>query len=221
MDIQIDCRLESIHFPRRSRILITQSEGKRNVISDAPGIFSVQFIVVLSKFSQFRGSLRKNTSSLRIAVEEIGVYLRHRSGKRHCGAREQSQVPRLREIVAVSECVRRIPTQSHAESVVHNEIWKGQRLVLPVIPDVAKGAAGLNGMPSVRPDHIVSDFVHWNLMAKGAAEVLNVGKRAHVEQRPLGPALRNTQSRKSIMQTIDERRPYLVGIGNGDSPAVV
>src|SRR6266567_6284109 len=95
MDIQIDCRLESIYFPRRSRILITQSEGKRNVILDAPGIFSVQFIVVLSKFSQFRGSLRKNTSSLWIAVEKIGVYLRDGSGKHHCGASEEREVARI------------------------------------------------------------------------------------------------------------------------------
>src|SRR5436190_8979553 len=188
MDIQINCRLESIHFPRRSRILITQSEGKRNVISDAPGIFSVQFIVVLSKFSQFLGSLGKNTPSLWIAVEEIGVYLRDRSGKHHCGTREQSEVARIWKS-AVAEGVRRIPAQRHAESVVHNKIGKGQSLVLPMIPDVAKRAAGLNGMPSVRPDHVVSDFVHWNLMAKGAAEVLDVGKRAHDELRPLGPAL--------------------------------
>src|SRR5437879_13578103 len=109
MDIQTNCGLESIHFPGRSRILITQSEGKGKGISDAPGMFRVQFIVVLSKFSQFRGSLRKNTPSLRIAIEEIRVYLRDRSGKHHRRTGEQSEVARSREIVAVAECAGCIP----------------------------------------------------------------------------------------------------------------
>src|SRR5207253_4218086 len=132
------------------------------------------------KFSQFRGPLGKYGSGLRIPVKEIGVDLGDRSGKHHGGARELRQISGIWESV-VAERVGRIPAQTHAESVVHNEIWKGKSIVLAVIPNVAKRTSDLNRVPTACPDCVVFDLMHGNLMAKSAAEVLDVGKGAHIE----------------------------------------
>src|SRR6266481_2934995 len=169
MNVQVNRGLKSLRLPGRRRILVTQTQRKGHVISHTPCILQVQLIVVLRKIPQFRGSLWKNGSSLRIPVEEVCVHLRHRSGEHHCGPREEGQITRVGKSV-IAEGVCRISAQCHTESVVHNEIWKRQSAVLAMIPDVPQRASDLKGVSTVRPDGVVFNFMYRNLMPERAAE---------------------------------------------------